>query len=157
MPADTQISRRDLARINEATLRQQEKDSARDENRSGYGSIPGDEFPPIVYRSIIIAFAWMMAAAWLAFGSSATDLDLAIATVLGIVFLALPIVLYRTTCTACDRQQGPRAVRNQRLSSPVDTATGTLSGREACLQVLLIPVALALAATVIGGAYAFVG
>ena len=132
----------------------QEKDLANDERRSNYNSVPGDEFPTAVYRSIVIAFAWMMIAAWLAFGgTSGTDLDLAVATVLFIVFLALPIITHRTTANrrGHDRRPTPQSFR----SSQVDIATGTLSGREAWLEVLLIPIALALAATLIGGAYVF--
>jgi uncharacterized membrane protein YtjA (UPF0391 family) len=123
-----------------------------DEHRSNYDSGPGDEFPTAVYRSIVIAFAWMMVAAWLAFGgSSGTDLDLAIATVLFVVFLALPIIMHRT---AANRQgHEPHSAPQRFRSSQVDIATGSLSGREAWLEVLLIPIALALAATLIGGAY----
>ena len=125
-----------------------------DEHRSNYESVPGDEFPTAVYRSIVIAFAWMMVAAWLAFGgASGTDLDLAVATVLFIVFLALPIIMHRT---AANRQgHEPQAAPQRFQSSQIEIATGTLSGREAWLDVLLIPIALALAATLIGGAYVF--
>jgi hypothetical protein len=42
-------------------------------------SIPGAEFPKAVYRSVVIAFAWIMAASWLAFGRpTGTNLDLAL-------------------------------------------------------------------------------
>ena len=111
-------------------------------------TVPGDEFPVVVYQSIVIAFAWMMIAAWLAFGgATGTDLDLAIATVLCTVFLAIPIIMHRT---ACNRLQRPHSVSKQFLSSRVDIATGSISGAEAWLQVILIPAALALAATLIG-------
>ena len=132
----------------------QEKELANDERRSNYDLVPGDEFPTTVYRSIVIAFAWMMVAAWVAFGgTSGTDLDLAVATVLFVVFLALPIIMHRT---ATNRQgHKPQSSPQRFWSSQVEIATGTLSGREAWLEVLLIPIALALAATLIGGAYVF--
>ena len=58
---------------------------------------PGDELPSAVYRSVVFALAWMMLAAWLAFGKSAgTDLDLVIASVLCAVFLSIPFILHRT-------------------------------------------------------------
>jgi hypothetical protein len=134
----------------------QEKERPNDEHRSNYDSIPGDEFPPAVYRTIVFAFAWMMLAAWLAFGgATGTDLDLAVATVLFVVFLALPIIMHRT---AANRQgHEPKPAPQRFRSSQVEIATGTLSGREAWLEVLLIPIALALAATLIGGAYVFLG
>jgi hypothetical protein len=115
-------------------------------------SVPGDEFPTAVYRSIVIAFAWMMVVAWLAFGrTSGTDLDLAAATVLFVVFLALPIIMYRTTANRVGHE--PQLAAQRFWSSRVDIATGTLSRREAWLEVLMIPIALALAATFIGGAW----
>ena len=127
--------------------------TARSQYRSSYGSIPGDEFPAALYRTVVFAFVWMMLAAWLAFGGAAgTDLDLAIATVLCTVFLGIPIVLYRT---ACNRVQRTNLNSKLFLQSRVGIATGTISGTEAWLEIILIPVALALAATLIGGVFAF--
>ena len=132
----------------------QEKELANDERRSNYELVPGDEFPATIYRSIVIAFAWMMVAAWLAFGgTSGTNLDLAVATVLFAVFLALPIIMHRTAANRVGHK--PQLAGKRFWSSQVDIATGTLSGREAWLEVLMIPIALALAATLIGGVYVF--
>src|SRR5262245_2662758 len=52
-------------------------------------TIPGSEFPRAVYVSVIAAFAWMLAACWLAFGTNGggTGLDLVMVTVLFAVFL----------------------------------------------------------------------
>ena len=131
-----------------------EKEVPDDEYRSNYELVPGDEFPRAVYRSIVIAFAWMMVAAWLAFGgTSGTDLDLAVATVLFVIFLALPIIMHRTAANRVGHE--PQLAAQRFWSSQVNIATGTLSGREAWLEVLMIPIALALAATLIGGAYVF--
>ena len=114
-------------------------------------SLPGDEFPPAVYQSVLIAFSWMMLSAWMAFGgTTGTDLDLAVATVLCAVFLALPIVMYRSASSRLDRSS--QSVERF-LVSRVDTWTGLISGREAWLQVILIPAGLALAATLIGGVF----
>ena len=132
----------------------EEKEVPDDAHRSNYESVPGDEFPTAVYRSIVIAFAWMMVAAWLAFGgTSGTNLDLAVATVLFAVFLALPILMHRTAANRVGHE--PQLSGQRFWSSQVNIATGTLSGREAWLEVLMIPIALALAATLIGGAYVF--
>jgi hypothetical protein len=154
MRAASQLSRNDLAgKYHQSVPKPRIPERPEDDYRSGYGSVPGDEFPAAVYRSIVIAFGWMMLAAWLAFGgATGTNLDLAIATVLFVVFLGLPITMYRT---ARNRLQRQRTIPKEFLSSRVDVATGSLSGREAWLEVILIPVALALAATLIGGAYVF--
>jgi hypothetical protein len=119
---------------------------------SSFGTIPGDEFPAAVYRTVVFAFVWMMLVAWLAFGGTAgTNLDLAIATLLCMVFLGIPILL---RWTARNRLKRTNQNFKQFLKSRVDIATGTISGTEAWLEVILIPIALALACTLIAGVFA---
>lgn len=131
-----------------------DEQAAPDSPRSGYGSVPGSEFPVALYITVLAAFAWVVIASWLAFGrDNGVDLDLAIASVLGLVFFALPIILCRV---AAARSNKPREAQNHFFSSRVETATGSLTGGEAWLQVLLIPLALAFAATVIGVAFMFI-
>jgi hypothetical protein len=124
------------------------------EPRSSLGTIPGAEFPPFVYLSVLAAFAWIMLASWLAFaGDMDAALALGVAVVLAVVFFALPIII-RHVAIAFSHNK-PRTTGDF-LSAPVDTATGPLPGSSAWLQVLLIPLALALAATLIGTAYVLV-
>jgi hypothetical protein len=118
---------------------------------SGYGVMPGSEFPTALYVSVAAAFAWMLGAAWLAFGmDGGTDLDLAMITVLGIVFLGIPAAMHHTAATRF--QWAPKRV-TAFLSTDVDTWTGVMPARQAWLEVMLIPTALAVAATLIGGVY----
>ena len=120
------------------------------EPRSGYGTVPGAELPAFVYVSVLAAFAWIMLASWLAFaGDMDADLSLGIAVVLGIVLFALPVII-RQVAVANTRNR-PEATGDF-LSAPVETATGPLPGSSAWLQILLIPLTLALAATLIGAA-----
>jgi len=122
--------------------------------RSSYGTVPGEEFPAAVYVSVLAAFAWIMLASWLAFaGDADAALALGIAIVLAIVFFALPIIIRQV---AAAHSCGPREVPGDFATSPVETATGPLTGSSAWLQVLLIPMALALAATLIGTTYVLV-
>ena len=121
------------------------------EVRSGYGVMAGSEFPTAIYFSVAGAFAWMLGAAWLAFGTNAgTDLDLAMVTVLALVFLGIPTIMHHTAATRY--RSVPKPIAGF-LSSQVDTATGWMPARQAWLEVMLIPLALALAATLIGGVY----
>jgi hypothetical protein len=116
--------------------------------RSDYGSVPGSEMPAAVYVSVFVAFMWVLVASCFAFARDAdVGLALGIAAVLAIVFFALPVLVCRTarSCSQADRDE-PRDF----LSCRVETATGPLTGGSAWLQVLLIPAALALAATLIG-------
>ncbi|HEX5957058.1 MAG TPA: hypothetical protein VFY92_00185 [Hyphomicrobiaceae bacterium] len=118
--------------------------------RSGYGAVPGGEFPTFVYISVLAAFGWVILASLLAFAHEVdADLALGMATVLGIVFFGLPIIIHHAAVTfSHPKPEHPREF----LASPVDTATGPLSGASAWLQVLIIPLSLALAATLIGAA-----
>jgi hypothetical protein len=112
--------------------------------------VPGAELPGFVYVSVLAAFGWIMLASWLAFaGEADAELAIGMAVVLAIVFFALPIII-RHAAVAFSRPK-PQAPR-EFLTSTVDTATGPLSGASAWLQVLMIPLALALAATLIGAA-----
>jgi len=135
----------------EKTLSERETHAAgrtEPELRSGYGMIPGAELPVAVYVSVFAAFAWIVLASWLAFANDAdADLSLGIAGVLTVVFFALP-VLIRLTAMAHPRARQEKP--HDFLASRVETATGTLSGASAWLQIVLIPAALALAATLIG-------
>lgn len=119
--------------------------------RSAYGTLPGDEFPAAVYASTIAAFALILLASWLAFGgATGADLDLAVATVLGLVFFSLPLLMRRTA-----RRRKQRVELRKFLSSPVEIATGTLKGSEAWMQVLIIPLSLVFAAIAIGAVNVF--
>lgn len=66
---------------------------------------------------------------------------------LTIIFFALPVLVRLTANTHANTV---RDKKQDFLASRVETATGTLTGASAWLQVLLIPAALALAATLIG-------
>jgi hypothetical protein len=120
--------------------------------RSGYGATVGAEFPAAVYESIIAGFAWMLLAAWLAFGGLVdTDLDLLVVTVLSVIFVMIPVIIHHSS-VAHSPQQQPASLKSF-LGSRVDIATGPLPAHEAWLQIALIPVALAVAATIIGAVY----
>ena len=143
------------ARSAPASAPAQHAEDAAQTPRSGYGSVPGAEFPAFVYLSVLAAFGWIMLASWVAFARD-TDaaLALGIAVVLAIVFFALPLIIHRV---AAAHSQDKQRMPHDFLSSPVETATGSLPGSSAWLQVLLIPLALALAATLIGATYLLVG
>jgi hypothetical protein len=117
--------------------------------RSGFG----EELPVAVYQSVLLGFAVMLAVAWLTFGSvTATDLDLLVVTVLSGIFLLLPIVLHRVAAAHAEQ---PQPDLKRFFAKGFETATGVVSGREAWLQIALIPVGLAAAAVLIGLIYAF--
>jgi hypothetical protein len=127
--------------------------AARKDHTAAAIDIPGHEFPSAVYITILGAFAWMLVVAWLAFSSpEGTDLDLGVATVLAFMFFGIPLAIHRTSM----RRTGetPLSVRRFR-SAPFDTFTGPMPAWQAWMEVALIPVALATAATLFGYVYAF--
>ena len=138
-----------VANSENPTAAEAEKAERSGENaRSNYGAVPGAEFPVAVYVSVFAAFIWVVVAAWIAFANDTdTDLALGMAVVLTVVFFALP-VLIRLTANSHANTTGDG--KQDFLASPVETATGTLTGASAWLQIVLIPAALALAATLIG-------
>ncbi len=122
----------------------------RETNESGRRQrVPGTELPGFVYRSV----AWICVAAllvvWVAFGRSAHIgyLLVIITLVLGAA-LGLPAVL---------AHMGKRRTQSEKLedflSSNVDTATERLTGAQAWIQILIIPVSLAIATILIGIVY----
>jgi hypothetical protein len=115
--------------------------------------LPGGELPRAVYRTVLAAFAWMILVSWITFGSGReADYTLALAALLMFVFRAIPIVIF---VTASHHMKARQETLGHFLSTPIDTATGWLSGREAWIEIAIIPVSLALAATLIGIVYAF--
>lgn len=114
--------------------------------------LPGGELPRAVYRSVAAAFGWMILTAWIAFGiGREADFALAAASVLIFIFLALPLLIY---ITASHHMAGKQETLNHFLHSEVDTATGPLPGRDVWIEIAIIPVSLALAATLLGIVYA---
>lgn len=137
-----------------------ERDKAGDQQRferpAGYElqPLPGSEFPTALYLLIFLAYGWMLGAAWYAFGSEGgTELLLAMATVLAVVFFGIPMAMRKTARPRLPSPQRSTAGRLRIATARVETATGAMPAWHAWLEVLLIPIALAAAATLIGAAY----
>ena len=117
--------------------------------------LPGREFPRAVFLSVAVAYAWMMLAAWVAFGRGIEpDFELGFASLILVIGLGLPFLIFRTA-----RRHMPwdKLTTAAFLSGNVDTATGPMPGRQAWAEVLIITAALALAATLIGIVYVLDG
>jgi hypothetical protein len=117
--------------------------------------LPGSELPSAIYLLIIAAYGWMLGAAWYAFGSEAgTDWVLTMATVLTLVVFGIVLAMRKTAKPLLPKPpRNETAKRLQVATAHMETATGSLPAWHAWLEVLLIPMALAAAATLIGAAY----
>ncbi|MFA5897966.1 MAG: hypothetical protein WC829_02515 [Hyphomicrobium sp.] len=121
------------------------------DNLSTAISLPGHELPTAVYASVIGAFAWMLAVAWLVFSSpGGTNLDLGIVSVLALMFFAIPLAMHHTSLHST--RQSTTSL-HQFLRTSFDSYTGAMPAAQAWIEVAIIPVGLALAATLIGIVY----
>jgi hypothetical protein len=115
---------------------------------------PRATLPRFVYASIFAASAWMLIAIWAAFGGKEHTAFLLVIVTLFAVFFSLlfflPAIIGRSRIKKTQKQE--QGV-DEFLTTPVETATERLSGAQAWIQVLIVPVALAIAATLIAVVY----
>lgn len=103
--------------------------------------------------AIVIALAaalWFIAVTWMSFARGPEiDWDLVVVTLFFVFFFAL--FLFTASYGLKDPRWRQRSTSfREFLDSEVGTATGPMRGREVLLEIAVIPVSLALAATLIG-------
>jgi hypothetical protein len=98
----------------------------------------------------LAAALWFIAVTWISFARGMeVDWDLVVVTLFFIFFFAL--FLFTATYGLKDPRWSQRDTSfREFLNSEVGTATGPMRGREVLLEIAVIPVSLALAATMIG-------
>lgn len=100
-----------------------------------------------VYASLAVCMAWIMAAAWLAFGSDHyLGLQLAIMTFLALAFMGVPLWL-----AMIQREHGKHAPEKpfaEWAHNEMPTASGPVEAKDAAIMVLLAPASVALGITV---------
>ncbi|MGO8800362.1 MAG: hypothetical protein ACLQJL_14905 [Roseiarcus sp.] len=107
---------------------------------------PGGELHPAVYRSLLVAPIVIALASWLAFGrGGGVDLDLTMVCLVFGAFAAIPTLLYLAGGGARRQETLGQFVRRR-----VETASGAMTGRQAWIEIALIPAALAIAAVLFG-------
>jgi hypothetical protein len=108
---------------------------------------------PIVGEIAIAAAVWFIAVVWLAFAwGGEVDLNLAIVTLFFVIFFS--VFLLTASYTWKDpRWRLPATSFRHFLAARVGTATGEMRGRDALIEIAVVPVSLAVAATLIGLAW----
>jgi hypothetical protein len=98
----------------------------------------------------LIAALWFVAVTWVSFARGAeVDWDLVVVTLFFAFFFAL--FLFTASHALKDRRWHQRDTSfREFLRSEVGTATGPMSGRDAMLEIAVMPLSLAFAATLIG-------
>jgi hypothetical protein len=112
---------------------------------------------PMVAKVAIGATIWFLLVTWLAFAHGAeTDFVLVVVILFFAFFLGLFLL---TASFSAKDERWPVRDANFRefLGSDIRIGSGTLPGREVLIQIALLPVALALAATLIGLAWVMFG
>ncbi|MGB0085990.1 MAG: hypothetical protein WBP94_11525 [Rhodomicrobiaceae bacterium] len=108
--------------------------------------LPATNVHPAVAIIGAACYIWIMIMSWQVFDHGTTSLVLAISTVIFLMMIGLPL-----KCISMARNMTPE--RDARrdfgafLEGPVDTYTGPMPGKQAFVEILLPPAALALAAT----------
>jgi hypothetical protein len=99
-----------------------------------------DGLHPLVYRTMIALIVWLVLSAWVFFDSGAyVGLTLAMITVFFAVITAIPLLIWKTwqhNAPPAETRPEDETFREWR-SDEFATSTGTLSGREAAMQILL--------------------
>jgi hypothetical protein len=112
---------------------------------------------PAVAKVAIGATVWFLLVTWLAFAHGAeTDFVLVVVILFFAFFLGL--FLLTASFSAKDARWPVRDTNfHEFLGSDIRIGSGTLPGHEVLIQIALLPVALALAATLIGLAWVIFG
>jgi hypothetical protein len=112
---------------------------------------------PIVVKIAIGAVLWFLAVTWFAFaGSGGVDWDLTVVTAFFAIFFTL-FLLLASFSVADPRWPTKTTSLREFLTSKVGLATGEESGRDVLIEIALVPVTLAFAATLIGLAWMLFG
>jgi len=112
---------------------------------------------PVVVKIAIAAVLWSLAVTWLAFaGSGGVDWDLTVVSLFFVIFFTLFLLL---ASFSVEDPRWPTKTTSLRefLTRKVGLATGEESGCDVLIEITLVPVALAFAATLIGLAWVIFG
>jgi hypothetical protein len=110
---------------------------------------------PAVFQVGLGAAIWFVSVSWLYFAwGSHVDLDLAVATGFFIMFFTL-FLIAAAGIIKDPRWFQKRVSFRKFLRSDVPTYTGKMRGKDALIEITLIPVSLAFAASIIGLAWVY--
>jgi hypothetical protein len=105
---------------------------------------------PAVIKIALSAVVWFLAVAWFDFsGGPEVDLDLAVVTGFFVMFFTL-FLLTASMVVDDPRWKQPKARFIEFLKDEVPIDRGTMRGRDVLIHIILLPVCLAAAATLIG-------
>jgi hypothetical protein len=111
-----------------------------------------------VVKIAIAAVLWFLAVTWIAFAAKGgVDLDLTVVTLFFAIFFTLLFLLLASFSVHDPRWPTRPTSLREFLDSNVGLATGNERGRDVLIEIALVPVTLAFAATLIGLAWVIFG
>lgn len=103
--------------------------------------------PPVVFKLAVFCWAMLLAVFWVTFFVSANALFMVVVgTGYAIIFFGVPFIMSRMASP----QKGGFVSLDTFLKGKFDTLDGSVSGFDAMLQVILVPLALSIGGMVIG-------
>jgi hypothetical protein len=118
--------------------------------------LPKEALPPVtgvhpaVIKIALSAVAWFLAVAWLDF-SGGPEVDLVLAVVTGLFIMFFTLILLTASMVISDpRWKQPKVRFSEFLNDEVPVDGGTMRGGDVLIHIALLPVCLAIAATLIG-------
>jgi hypothetical protein len=129
--------------------------SSRGVEKSDFQTTKGETgVHPVVIKIVVGAAIWFLVVTWLSFAwDSETNFLLAIV----ILFFAFFFTLFLFTASFSRQDSHRKTSFREFLESNIRIGRGTMRGRQVLIQIALIPVGLALAATLIGLAWMILG
>ena len=102
---------------------------------------------PFVYAALAACMLWIVAAIWAFFARDLYSVvQLAVATLFAVMFLATPLVLARLS----GRHDGPAPSLHDWMEGEIEILDGTVGAKHACAMILTAPVACAAGVTAVG-------
>lgn len=115
-----------------------------------------DEQHPLVYRSIIGLTIWLVLSVWMLFSRGEYEgLTLTVITLFFVVLVGIPVLLWLTWRRNVDPNERHSYVAPFTEWTSIESWTGSVSGREAAIQILLPIAAVAFGMTIFGLTFLF--
>jgi hypothetical protein len=100
----------------------------------------------------LAAYAWFIVVAWIAFGRGYAALDLVVVVLISVVLLGLLAGGAMMSRNVTPDRETTRTFA-QFVNGRVDIETGRVSGRDALVQIVIMPILLAIGGTVIAAVW----
>lgn len=110
--------------------------------------LPATSIHPAAIGIALAGYAWLIVLAWAAFAGGPSSLLLVIVTTISVMFFGLLVGGGAYSRNMTPERETERSFA-EFLAGDVDIATGRVSGKDALLQILALPIAAAVGGTII--------